>query len=973
MDFSISLNPNFLSDGQFLSSTQVQCGTLRPKFRLSKNPKKGSKFSVLEGRQIPLGPKHVSHFSFRALPKLHVAISGEVLPESSTLSKTSSSSKPLEISNLGPVQFSNGSTTSLNKVDAVEGGGGGGKGESSPVESVQGESTIIVDATTDSQGNGKKNYVGKKVDVSKKDDVSKKEYVSRLASALSKQTESDLKKKIMKKYSYPNRVTRCLKALKKYSKEPEVEEGLENCLQSFRGVLNGKDMVAVMKECSNEETALKFFRWCQQEEGLSADVIHYNVLISKLGKAGQLSAAERLVKEMLTAKLKPDNYTCSSIVSTATRCGSPSTALNWFQKMQDEGVIPDQITYCSVINTLGRSGNIKQAIKLFIQMRKKGWKLDVSTYNVVLHLFSQSSKWREAVDVLRDMKLHGLQPNSATYSILISAFAKANLTKQAHQFFLEMYEKDIEPSSLTVTAMIMCLGKQGDASSALEVFDLSKKKFGQHTALYNSILRICISHGLLVRAEEILDEMEKSGAVRDEFTFSIMIRFFAETGQVDKALELFKAKKSEGKDLHGADFAALVKGLGLSRNFGQVEKLFEELPEESLRWVSDSLSLGQLLKVLSLCQNAEEAGHILNCFKVVAPELYGILSSPVRNFQVGDKKLTTGSSGSPEKNPYLLQVEAFLRSVPASKRNLICNHLVNVLWDIGLKKRAVSVFYAGRATGAFKGLFTQNLEEMSLHLKHLIMGPCQVAIREWLKAMNAHFNTPERRRKKIIGNDQKEVSGSPIFLSWGFVAGQEVPELVRIHVGLQSWNEESQENEQKEEKKDKQDKEEYGDLGGKGEKGGNGDVLLLKDDMGTKTVDFNKDLKVEERKGLKTEQNNEELLSSQETKVGNEVKLRSFRATVIEELKALGAPFKEERGEGREGWLVGTREEVQIWLKDKKLGSYLKCKDSLLETFEGWPCEGEEKRGREEGSESEKEKGVLNKGVYQAVSAEVDV
>ena len=74
-------------------------------------------------------------------------------------------------------------------------------------------------------------------------------------------------------------------------------------------------------------------------EGVRADVITYNTLISAAGRAGKWPRAVQLLEHMRSAGLRADAVTYNALITAARRAGEPDEAFAAFECMRAAKVL----------------------------------------------------------------------------------------------------------------------------------------------------------------------------------------------------------------------------------------------------------------------------------------------------------------------------------------------------------------------------------------------------------------------------------------------------------------------------------------------------------------------------------------------------------------------------------------------------------------------------------------------------------
>ena len=154
---------------------------------------------------------------------------------------------------------------------------------------------------------------------------------------------------------------------------------------------------------------------------------------------------------MRNRRVKPDNYTLSSLIKGVkpcrdyfnqngddVSCDTDTRVMRalfivgeMHRKPQDFGDKPDEILYNCLIDLCVRYRDTKTALKVFDQMRGYGIHPSSITIGILIKAFGQANKLDKAFNMFQDMKSLSLTPNSVTYGCLLDACVKNSDIKRA--------------------------------------------------------------------------------------------------------------------------------------------------------------------------------------------------------------------------------------------------------------------------------------------------------------------------------------------------------------------------------------------------------------------------------------------------------------------------------------------------------------------------------------------------------------
>ncbi|XP_048494173.1 pentatricopeptide repeat-containing protein At2g46050, mitochondrial [Beta vulgaris subsp. vulgaris] len=193
------------------------------------------------------------------------------------------------------------------------------------------------------------------------------------------------------------------------------------------------------------------------------NIISWNTMIVGYGRHGYTEEAMELFVEMFRRKVKPDELTISSIISSCgnlavisktkqvhayaikcgfdayisvanslivaySNCGSLASASLCFNYVQE----PDLVTWTSILSTYAFHGHVKQSIKIFEMMLSSGLKLDNIAFLGILSACSHGGLLSEGLQYFKLMITdHNIIPSTEHYACLIDLLGHAGLMEEA--------------------------------------------------------------------------------------------------------------------------------------------------------------------------------------------------------------------------------------------------------------------------------------------------------------------------------------------------------------------------------------------------------------------------------------------------------------------------------------------------------------------------------------------------------------
>ncbi|CAH8385450.1 unnamed protein product [Eruca vesicaria subsp. sativa] len=281
------------------------------------------------------------------------------------------------------------------------------------------------------------------------------------------------------------------------------------------------------------------------------DVIVYTNLVRGWCRAGEITEAERVFKEMKVAGVEPNVYTFSIVIDALCRCGQISRAHDVFADMLVSGCAPNAITFNNLMRVHVKAGRTEKVLQVYNQMKKLGCEPDTITYNFLIETHCRDENLDNAVKVLNTMirrkcevnastfntifrfiekkrDVNGAhrmykkmmeeakcEPNTVTYNILMRMFAGSRSTDMVLKMKKEMDEREVEPNVNTYRVLVTMFCGMGHWNNAYKFFRemVEEKCLVPSLSLYEMVLVQLRKAGQLKKHEELVEKMVQKGLV----------------------------------------------------------------------------------------------------------------------------------------------------------------------------------------------------------------------------------------------------------------------------------------------------------------------------------------------------------------------------------------------------------------------------------------------------------------------------
>ena len=278
-----------------------------------------------------------------------------------------------------------------------------------------------------------------------------------------------------------------------------------------------------------------------RREGLAADAVTYNTLMTALSRALQPGQVDALYEDMRWADVAPDFRTFAIMGAAHARVGDLTRALMVGEQMRALGTWDQSEYWLVVLGAFAARRDAENALTLWFKLRRAaafgGSPVRRVLCNTMLRCFVESRRGDKALELLAEMR------SAAAGGGEESAGAPP------------LVEGPCETSYAWGIAAYGCLGERGATAGDLAGADALFAEFvalhcppesgtSPRSSTYRALLGVCAAAGQPTRAQELVLEMG-SGGRRGDCT-GLVLQAQAGAGRLSEALETFEGMRSGG-------------------------------------------------------------------------------------------------------------------------------------------------------------------------------------------------------------------------------------------------------------------------------------------------------------------------------------------------------------------------------------------------------------------------------------------
>ncbi|XP_039121654.1 pentatricopeptide repeat-containing protein At2g27610 [Dioscorea cayenensis subsp. rotundata] len=340
----------------------------------------------------------------------------------------------------------------------------------------------------------------------------------------------------------------------------------------------GTALLAAYAKLGSTQNALSVFRDIDMK-----DIVAWSAMMFAFAQAGDSEGAAKLYSEMNLNKVKPNEFTLSSVIDA---CASPAASVE--QGKQFHGIIikfryQDAICVSSALVTMyAKKGSIENAQKVFERQSIR----DLVSWNSIISGYAQHGYGHKALEIFKEMEAQGLKMDSVTFLGVIVACMHTGLVEEGNKYFDTMVkDHGINPTMEHYACMVDLYSRSGKLEEALNFIEGMPFRAGP--MIWRTLLGACRVHKN-VELGKFAAEQLMSLEPQDSAAYVLLSNIYALTGKWDERAKIRKLMNERKVKKEAGRSWIQIKNkvhsfLAADRSHPLSESIYEKLKEMTKR------------------------------------------------------------------------------------------------------------------------------------------------------------------------------------------------------------------------------------------------------------------------------------------------------------------------------------------------------------------------------------------------------
>ncbi|OVA06843.1 Pentatricopeptide repeat [Macleaya cordata] len=294
-------------------------------------------------------------------------------------------------------------------------------------------------------------------------------------------------------------------------------------------------MITCYAKHGNVDGARKLFEGMEER-----DVVCWNVMIDGYTQHGEPNEALALFRQMLSAKVRPNEITVLSVLSACGQLGALESGRWMHSYIENSGIRFNVHVGTALIDMYCKCGSLEDARLVFDRITDK----DVVAWNSMIVGYAMHGFSQEALELFSRMCKFGFHPTDITFIGVLRACSHAGLVAEGWDFFRSMKDKHgIEPKIEHYGCMVDLLGRAGFLDEAYKLVE--SMTIEPDPVLWGTLLGACRLHGNIALGEHIAESLVRNG-LANSGTYILLSNMYAAAGNWDGVARMRTMMKDSG-------------------------------------------------------------------------------------------------------------------------------------------------------------------------------------------------------------------------------------------------------------------------------------------------------------------------------------------------------------------------------------------------------------------------------------------
>lgn len=345
----------------------------------------------------------------------------------------------------------------------------------------------------------------------------------------------------------------------------------------------------VLDVCMNNaetELAETIFQEMVQKEVVT--LVTYNTLLKGHSAKGNFERAKMLIQEMKAKGFSPNGASFNCLISAAVSAGRFQQAWTFYDNMLNSNISADSFTVCILLKMVRKAPHRPESQRALAVLDNS--KVDICRdevlLNTVLDACIHLKDNRRLAKVLRKFERATLKPSVQNYGLLIKAYSCMKQINKCWTVWHEMtdkHQRGLIPSDVALSCMLDAIVTSGQVEEAVRLFEQWQTVVPPNTIIFSNLIKGFASQGDAESAMKMYERLKSHGLTMNLVAYSTLIDAQARAGNIDQAHALLERMEQDGVKPNTVTYSSLVKGHCLKGDLDGALQVFQMMVAKGVK------------------------------------------------------------------------------------------------------------------------------------------------------------------------------------------------------------------------------------------------------------------------------------------------------------------------------------------------------------------------------------------------------
>jgi len=290
-----------------------------------------------------------------------------------------------------------------------------------------------------------------------------------------------------------------------------------------------------------------------------------------------------------------------SLLKMYARAGHPRS-VELFEEMWSNGVHFTEGLCGALLARSSESRCMKLAERVAVYLRTNAMST-LATYKALMKVYAACGCYDKACDLLEDIRADGVEPDTVMYGCLLKFAARCGRSALTKEIACLVPAGD----SQNYICLIRAAGRDKDVSRAfalLRNFEAEQPSRLLDIAVYNCTLDVCVTHGDMSRALELVAEIERRSSP-NAVTYNTLAKGYCSVADLPRARQAIRQMEKAGIRPDSASYNCILGAATAKRNLRGAWDIIEEMEHDGVK--IDCYTVSIMMTATKKAQNAQDA------------------------------------------------------------------------------------------------------------------------------------------------------------------------------------------------------------------------------------------------------------------------------------------------------------------------------------------------------------------------------